>query len=171
MLTEGGLDAAGASMSRRVDGRFVGQGYHLTVELPPGPYDGGRADDMREALREAFQRAYREKYQRIPGEVPIEFMNARVAARLALTGSALELRGDTAPVAATPKSRRRVWWHEAGARLDTPVWDRVALAAAGTQRGPAIVEEEGSTLVVGPEASFTVLASGNLVVELDLARE
>jgi len=33
--------------------------------------------------------------------------------------------------------------------------------------GPAVIEEEGSTLVVPPRATFTVAATGNVVVALD----
>jgi len=32
--------------------------------------------------------------------------------------------------------------------------------------GPAVVEEEGSTLVVDPHASFAVAPTGNIVVRL-----
>jgi len=46
------------------------------------------------------------------------------------------------------------------------VWDRARLAAGQAFTGPAVVEESGSTLVVGPGATVRVAPSGNLVVTL-----
>jgi len=167
ILAEGGLDAAPATVERRVDGRFVGQGHDLTVELPAGPYDRGDGAQRLAGLRAAFEDAYREKYQRTPGAVAVEFLNARVAARVPISGGALELAGDGTGAKAAPRGRRPVYFPEAGGYRETPVWAREALAANGAQRGPAVIEEEGSTLVVGPSASFALLASGNVLVELD----
>jgi N-methylhydantoinase A len=60
-----------------------------------------------------------------------------------------------------------VYWHEHGGFADTPVWDRLGLAIGDRHAGPAVIEEEGSTLVVGPGANFEVLPSGNILVEMD----
>jgi N-methylhydantoinase A len=167
VLNEGGLAAAEAAMTRRVDGRFIGQGYDLTVELPAGPYDGDDPQAVRARLREAFEAAYREKYQRTPDAVPLEFMNARIAARLPLTGGDLRLGPETAEGEAKPQGHRPVWWQEADGFVDTAVWVRAALPMDTEIRGPAVIEEEGSTLVVGPAAGFRVLSTGNLRIDLD----
>ena len=60
-----------------------------------------------------------------------------------------------------------MFWQEAGGYVDTPVWTRSDLPRGQSLRGPAVIEEEGSTLVVGPAASFQVLESGNLRIDLD----
>jgi N-methylhydantoinase A len=49
--------------------------------------------------------------------------------------------------------------------VETAVYDRHRLAVGDELRGPAVVEEEGSTLVVGPGARARVAPTGNLVVE------
>ncbi|MDA1307645.1 MAG: hypothetical protein O2917_10330, partial [Acidobacteria bacterium] len=48
-----------------------------------------------------------------------------------------------------------------------PVLDRALMPIGMRQAGPAVIEEEGSTLVVGPDASVEVLASGNVCVQID----
>ncbi len=166
VFSAGGLDATGARFTRLADGRFVGQGYDLTVRLPGGPYDAGDAAATRERLHAAFEAAYREKYARAPRDVPVEFMNVRIAARVHVPGSGI--------AAATPDrsdrtaaGTRAVWWQEAGAFQDTPVWDRAALQPGDAQPGPAVIREAGSTLVVGPEGTFRVLDSGNILVQVD----
>jgi N-methylhydantoinase A len=50
--------------------------------------------------------------------------------------------------------------------VDTTVYDRERLAPGFEFAGPAVVEEEGSTLVVGPEGRVHVSRAGNLVVTL-----
>jgi N-methylhydantoinase A len=71
-------------------------------------------------------------------------------------------RGAESPV----KGRRPVWFPEAGGFVETTVYDRGRLAVGDRFGGPAVIEEEGSTLVVGPGASFTVAPTGNIVVTL-----
>ena len=44
------------------------------------------------------------------------------------------------------------------------VYDRDRLRVGDELRGPAVVEEEGSTLVVGPGGRTRVAASGNIVL-------
>jgi N-methylhydantoinase A len=46
------------------------------------------------------------------------------------------------------------------------VYDRSHLRAGDELAGPAVVEEDGSTLVVGPGASARVAPSGNIIVTL-----
>jgi N-methylhydantoinase A len=46
------------------------------------------------------------------------------------------------------------------------VYDRARLADGAELSGPAVVEEEGSTLVVGPAARVRVAPNGNLVMTL-----
>jgi N-methylhydantoinase A/oxoprolinase/acetone carboxylase beta subunit len=50
--------------------------------------------------------------------------------------------------------------------VETTVYDRYRLRAGDELTGPAVIEEEGSTLVVGPGGHATVAASGNIVVTL-----
>ena len=59
-----------------------------------------------------------------------------------------------------------MYFPEAGDFVQTAVYDRRRLAVGQRFAGPAVVEEEGSTLVVGPGASVRVAPSGNLIVTL-----
>ncbi len=58
---------------------------------------------------------------------------------------------------------RRVWFD--GAWIDTPVYDRDRLPAAAHLSGPAVIDENGSTTVVPPTWSATVLEHGDLLLE------
>jgi len=65
------------------------------------------------------------------------------------------------------KGRRPVFFAEAGAYVDTPVYDHYALKSGEEHPGPAIVEQRESTVVVGPRGRFTLDSQFNLIMYLD----
>jgi N-methylhydantoinase A len=64
------------------------------------------------------------------------------------------------------KGTRPAYFPEHRRYEETTVYDRARLAPGDAIRGPAVVEEEGSTLVIGPGGTARVAPSGNLVVTL-----
>jgi N-methylhydantoinase A len=165
VLAETGLKLESATVQRLADGRFQGQGFDLVVPLPPGPYRDGEAG--RAALRAAFEAAYRDKFSLTPPGVPVEFINVRVAVRAPVSGSEVVLEGRRGPGArGARKGTRRAYFPGAGGWVETAVYDRYRLGVGDELAGPAVVEEEGSTLVVGPGATARVAASGNIVMTL-----
>jgi N-methylhydantoinase A len=70
-------------------------------------------------------------------------------------------------VAPGPKSRRKVYFAEAGGYVDCAIYDRYALGAAAQLAGPAVVEELDSTTVVHPRYGLRVDGHGNLIIEED----
>ena len=60
-----------------------------------------------------------------------------------------------------------MFFKEAGGYVDTPAYDRGRLAAGAVVRGPAVIEEEDSTAVIGPGATATVDDIANLVVRFN----
>ena len=165
VMADTGLPLGTATVRRLADGRFLGQGFDLVVTLPDGPY----ADDAdtRRRLRETFERAYREQFGLTPPDVPVEFINVRVSMRAPVAGA--EMTGGRPPEAAragAAAGRRRAYFPEAGGWVEARVYERARLAAGDAVAGPALVEEDGSTLVVGPAGRAEVTATGNLVMTL-----
>jgi N-methylhydantoinase A len=165
VMADTGLKLESATMKRLADGRFLGQGFDLVVELPDGPYLDGAAGRRR--LTEAFETAYREKFALTPPGVAVEFLNIRVSARAPVSGSEVVLQGRKGTgAAAALKGRRPAYFSEAGGFTETAVYDRYRLGVGDEIQGPAVIEEEGSTLVVGPGATARVAPTGNMVVTL-----
>ncbi len=164
VMADTGLPLETTTVQRLADGRFLGQGFDLVVALPPGPY--ADSENGRYRLQAAFESAYREKFALTPPHVPVEFINVRVAVRAPVAGAGMPVQavGDRADSAV--KGIRPAYFPERGGWLDTTVYDRYRLGAGDTLAGPAVVEEEGSTLVVGPSATARVTASGNVVLRL-----
>jgi N-methylhydantoinase A len=165
VMADTGLKLESATVQRLADGRFLGQGFDLVVPLPPGPYED--SERGRAALRGAFETAYRDKFALTPPGVPVEFINIRVAVRAPVSGSEVVLEGHRGVGArAALKGTRRAYFPGAEGWVDTAVYDRYRLGIGDEVDGPAVVEEEGSTLVVGPGATARVAESGNMVMTL-----
>jgi N-methylhydantoinase A len=165
VLADTGITLDTAAVRRLADGRFLGQGFDLVVPLPDGPY--AESDAGRRGLRSAFETAYREKFALTPPDVPIEFINIRVAVRAPIAGSDVALRGRAGGAAGSAiKGVRAAWFPERGGFTETTVYDRDRLGAGDALTGPAVVEEAGSTLVVPPGATARVAPSGNIIMNL-----
>lgn len=156
------------SIKRQADGRFMGQGFNLSVELPEGPYsddDDQSEQNIRTKLVQAFESAYREKFGRTPPDVQVEFVNVRVSADAPPhTPFVPELLGSGQVV--EPKGHRKVFFKELNAYIETPIFERSSLLTGFSAKGPLLIEDVSSTLVVGPKGRVEQLSSGNLIIKI-----
>jgi N-methylhydantoinase A len=154
-------EAAPRRSRRSADMRFAGQGYEIVAPLPDGPY----GVDAHERLREAFLGAYDAIFTRRPPVRGIEVVNIRVSVSAAPPGRPL-VPGIEAGRAEPGERRLRL----DGEEVAVPVLQRRGLGAGTRLRGPALVEDGMSTLVLPPGAEALVEAGGNLVVTLPETR-
>jgi N-methylhydantoinase A len=157
-----------AALTRQADGRFVGQGFNLSVRLPDGPYAGNQAGSeqaIRAKLIEAFETVYREKFGRTPPDVPVQLVNLRVAcdAPPRKRFAPEPLGSGEKPM---PKGMRDVYFKEANGYVSTPIYERSVLRAGFNAAGPLVIEDPSSSLVVGPKGRVEQVASGNLVITI-----
>ena len=162
VLNDTGLVGAEASVQRFADIRYRGQAFELVVELPPGPY----TEASRPAMLKAFEQSYVAAFTRTPPATDVEIINARVSATLSLAD---QWRGGGLADGSTGsalKGHRPAYFPETRGFVETPVIDRLRLAQGEEHQGPAIVEEPESTLIVGPDGSFSVQPNGNITVAI-----
>ena len=153
-MADTGLKLETARVQRLADGRFLGQGFDLVVSARPrAPTTDTRGAARR--LQAAFEAAYREKFSLTPPDVPVEFINIRVAVRAPVAGSEVVVaRGRRrASGRRAQGTATRLLPRGTGASSRRPCTTARRLAAGDELAGPAVVEEEGSTLVVGPRAA------------------
>jgi len=99
----------------------------------------------------------------------VEFINIRVAVRAPVAGESVAGLARSGPSRAdggAVKGRRPAYFPEPRGYVETTVYDRARLSAGDEIEGPAVVEEEGSTLVIGPGGRARVADTGNIVVTL-----
>ena len=145
-------------VERRLDVRYAGQSYELTVPFKPG-------------FRQTFQREHERAYGHAQADRPLEIVSLRL--RLAIktpkrhvARPAREL--DRPPVRRKPQPRallrRKPVWFETGS-WDTATYDRTKLESGTAFQGPAVVVEYSSTTVVPPDFHCRVDHEGNLILE------
>ena len=64
------------------------------------------------------------------------------------------------------KGYRDVWFEESQKKIKCPVYDRYSLQKLFKANGPAIIEENESTFIIGPSASFRVDNFYNIIADL-----
>jgi N-methylhydantoinase A len=156
------------SIKRQADGRFIGQGFNLSVELPEGPYSDDTVqseNNIRIKLVQAFESAYKEKFGRTPPDVQVEFVNVRISGdappHTQFVPELMRIGHDVGP-----KGFREVYFKELNAYIETPIFERAELSTGFSAKGPLLIEDVSSTLVVGPKGRVEQLASGNLVITI-----
>jgi 5-oxoprolinase (ATP-hydrolysing) len=156
LATAGGVPP-GATVQRTADMRLVGQRHTVSVPLPDGGSDDGTASD----LRAAFDTVYAARYAPPPEGAAAEV----VALRVGIAGPARGLSPQAGDARGTAlKGHRPAWF--GGGYVDTPVYDRYALAPGTEIAGPAIVEEAEATTVVPPSCRLAVDGTGCLRITL-----
>jgi N-methylhydantoinase A len=116
-------------------------------------------------IQSAFEDVYRALYGRKGPDVPLEVINWRVIASGPNPAMDFRLPREANGGGGALKGKRRAYFPEAGGYVETPVYDRYALAPGATFTGPAIVEERESTLIVGARGRGRVDEHLNVIVE------
>ncbi len=152
-LLDDGIDAGRLGIARSVDLRYAGQNYEIAV-----PYE---RDDL-PALRAAFERRHRQLYGYATGE-SVECVNLRVAVRVdrEWREPATTPAGRAVP---SEIGRQRAFFPETG-EVTMPRHDRAVLAPGARVIGPAVIEDDWSTVIVPPGQDATADALGHLVIE------
>ncbi len=149
--------------ARAVEARFVGQGSETRLPVPGR--DFARLDPAE--VRRRFDAEYTRLYGRTYPESPVEYVNFCVRASLPvrlLELPKLSFRG-TAQDAI--KGVREAYSRTAGCFVPFTVYDRYKLGPGAAFRGPAIVEERESTVIVGEDAAARVDEYGFLWIDLE----
>jgi len=162
-LRVAGMKDADITVHRRLDMRYVGQGYELEVALPAGD-----AADVFDQLPSLFAAAYERVFGMSFLTQPIEIVNWKVEAR----GPFPKLHDahvlGTAQRSSARKGERKAYFPERGGFTDCPVFDRYSLKAGDTVDGPAFIEENESTCVVGVGDHVVVDSNLNLIIEISV---
>ena len=96
----------------------------------------------------------------------MEVINIRVALTAPIGRAALKVEGGKGAASAALKGKRKAWLADRNKFADMPVYDRYALPVGAAVKGPAIIEEASSTMIVPPGARARVDRAGNLLVDL-----
>lgn len=144
--------------ARSADLRYYGQAYEVRVPAPAGEIDQAWKAEVLDRFHEAHQKLYGYAY-RHDARHGVEWVNLRVSGIGPITRPTIAPRTPTEAGAAVT---RRVFFDEA--HEETPIHQRTTLKPGTTLKGPAVVEEYGSTVPLHPGYTATVDDYGNLEI-------
>lgn len=134
---------------RSVDMRFVGQGAETNVPVAAKDFSKLK----REQVRALFDEVYKKLYGRTYPDSQVEFINFKVRAslpeKLLKLPRAEKKKGQR--LAEAIKGKRTAYSAIAKDFIPYTVYDRYKLFPDASFRGPAIIEEKESTLIVGED--------------------
>lgn len=164
MLTSAGTPENQIGYQRFAELRYVGQGHQIKVRIPDGPLD----PSMTDRLLAVFEDEYRRLYGRTAAGNPVEAINWRLVAAAPSPHLPLDrlASGASADSGNARKGTRVAFVPETETFQEIPVYDRYALGPDFVATGPAIIEENESTIVVGPGARIGVDAFSNVIVRM-----
>lgn len=153
-------NAAEHRVVRRAYMRYMGQGHEVLVELPTAAL-GSQAEVQ---LRQWFETQYKALYGRIIPDAQIEVVTWTVS-----------LIGPTAPVSALPATGERQAATRAGTRRlladgggefeQVPVFWRPDLAVGAHFAGPALLDDESTTLLLPAGYTAQVVAQRYVIID------
>jgi N-methylhydantoinase A len=149
-LLDEGISPDRIALLRSVDLRYTGQNYEIEVAWREGAV----------RLREAFEKRHRQLYGYASGE-SVECVNLRVVARVDERRATLAA---VKPAAGDPRAgEQRAYF--AGENVTLRRIHRGRLVPGRSILGPALIEDEWSTTLIGPGQRCAADRLGNLIIE------
>ena len=138
--------------------RYVGQEF--TLQVPVSLQQIESAD--RGGIRRAFDALYEQRYAHHSADEPVEMVNIRLAAIGKRQQLAFPRLSEAGP--SPPSQQRDVYFSDTRKPVPCPVYQRAHLGAASRIRGPALIQEHGTTTVLFERDLCTLAPSGELMI-------
>jgi N-methylhydantoinase A len=165
-LTEQGFGPEDTELRRFVSMQYGYQVHQVEVPVKSGDLTG---EDMQQLVAD-FETLYERLYGRGAGfrEAGVQIINFRVEGIGRTSKPQLKsARGShKAQPASSASEQRDVYWPERKEVMRTDVYRGEDLSAGHTVRGPSVIEEAFTTVVVHPGQTARVDEYGNIIVEI-----
>ncbi len=162
-LVADGFSKQQIRIKRSMDMRYVGQVHECTVDI-----DNFAANDAKalEKVKAAFHKRHKELYTYSEPHNSVEVVNIESTLYGLVEKPKPPRVKKGLPAAKALIGRRKTIFSATGKPVDTPIYDGSKLGAGATIKGPAIIEEVTTTIVVEPKWSARLDVSGSYVITL-----
>ncbi|MSQ71471.1 MAG: hydantoinase/oxoprolinase family protein [Betaproteobacteria bacterium] len=139
--------------------RFVGQFHTVRIKV---------TQDSAPRIQQHFEQEYLSRYGHLMRAGVVEFVSLHSAAFAAVPHPELtSIHRRAGTVQGQPRHEMRpVYFSDRKAALPTKVFAREALPAGFGEAGPAVIEEYGSTTIIGPADRFDMGSLGEIVIHV-----
>jgi N-methylhydantoinase A len=159
LLRVEGVEEKDVNCRRLLDMRYQGQSYELSVPLSGKIITRGA---IRSAIRDFHQR-HQTKYSYSQPDKLVEIVNVRSYCR-GKAGTIARATGTLAREEGFPKTRR-VWFMD-GRSIECQVLQRNSLPPGSKGKGPCVIEDYDSTLLIPPQARYVIDRNGSASIAI-----
>ncbi len=159
-LKNDGFDEEKTDVYRSMEMRYLGQIHECTVNIETFNIDS----ETIEKVKDAFHKRHEELYTYSELQSPVELVNIESTLHGRIDRPApAEIENDTLLKDAM-KSSRNLIFSNSGESIKTPVYDGNLLSDGHQIDGPAVVEEDTTTLVIEPGWLLELHKSGTYII-------
>jgi N-methylhydantoinase A len=160
-VTTARADVQGMVFRRSLDLKYANQTFTLTVNLDEAVF----SSETPQAVRERFHRLHESIYGLRFAQEPIEIVNLRVSVVGKLKTLAVKAASKGRKASDSIKEHRNAYFFGSNEGfMSCPVHDHERLVIGAVIEGPAIVEQENSTIVIPPARVAKLDAHYNLII-------
>ena len=152
-------------LQRTADLRYVGQNYEVNIPIPGETFT---AETIGQIVR-TFNDEHRRMYGHRKTDEPIEFVSLRVAA----FGVTHKPQFPQSPHASKPNPKgKRLLTTSETAQVEVEFYERIDLPGGWSKRGPFIIEEPDSTVLIGSDDICSVdTETSSLLVDVAIEQD
>ena len=160
-LNKDGFEEKNINIYRSLEMRYVGQIHECTVNIDFFEI----TNETLKNIKEAFHNRHKELYTYSETESPVELVNIESTMYGRIDRPTyLELENKD-QINNALKTSRNLIFSETGNLIKTPVYDGNKLSPGNKINGPAVVEEDTTTLVIEPEWFLELHKSGTYIIK------
>ena len=157
------MNAAEIRFTHFLDLRYEGQEHTVKV---PADTSGSSGESRINAIRDQFHSDHESRYTfRLP-DAAVEIVNYHLVAKVHVPKPQPQLRQPTSKLVGDALLCKREVFFEHHGVLNASVYDGGELEAGMALSGPAIIQDNASSLVLPPNHRLSVDSYGNLVIDL-----
>ncbi|KAF0175247.1 MAG: N-methylhydantoinase A [Rhodobacteraceae bacterium] len=159
-LQTDGFAESSTMIKRSLDMRYVGQVHECTVEIGNFPVNAHTIDQIKAAFHARHEQLY--TYSEPHSTVEVVNIESTVYGLVEKPKRMHIVAGKPAEQAI--KAHRDAVFSADGKRIRTPIYDGSALGAGATVKGPAVIEEVTTTIVIEPGWTAVLDESGSYLI-------
>ncbi len=159
-LEKDGFKKDRIQIKRSLDMRYVGQVHECTVDIGTFEINTKTIDQV----KDAFHKRHEELYTYSERHNPVEVVNIESTVYGLIDKPKAPKLAKGAAADKALKGHRKAIFSADGKQVKTPIYDGEKLGAGATIKGPAIIEEVTTTIVIEPGWTAKLDASGSYLI-------